>query len=283
MTDKKPTLFDRLGGAEACRAVVNDFYNRLVNDDGLAFFFEDVTMSALKIHQLAFLKIAFTGIPEDMDVAKFMTEKHERLFRAKGLNADHFDMVAGHLVASLQHLQVPADLIDEAAGVVLPLRPIFEKGSELYDKDAAAQEAKEEEPPLAHTTLLGKLGGANALRAAVELLYTKLLEEPETAVFFEDANMVWLKQHQIDFMKIAFSQVPDDLDVAAMMMEKHLALFDKGLTANHFDLVAVNFVAALKELKVEQELINDAVAVISPLRPVFEQGAKNAAEKKLAC
>lgn len=292
MTTDKPTLFDRLGGTEACRAVVNEFYQRLLDDETLAKFFDDITVPALKIHQLEFLKIAFTGIPEDMDVSAFMLEKHHRLFQDKGLNADHFDSVAGHLVATLQHLKVPADLMDEAAGVVLPLRPVFEKGAALYNPaareenkqeddpttTAAAQTAKD--PPLAHTTLLGKLGGAAAVRAAVEELYTRLLADPETAVFFEDINMAWLKQHQIDFMKIAFSQVPEDLNVPAYMKEKHASLFDKGLNANHFDAVATHFVGALKDLNVDPKLVDEAVAVIGPLRSVFEEGAKEADAKK---
>lgn len=115
-----------MGGTNAVREVVADFYERILADKELAFFFSDVRMSTLKIHQLQFLKLAFTKIPEDMDVVEFIAKKHDRLFREKGLNETHFDLVATHLVASLKHFNVSEKLIAEAAAIVL-LRPIFEK------------------------------------------------------------------------------------------------------------------------------------------------------------
>jgi hemoglobin len=283
--DSKPTLFERLGGTEAVRAVVQEFYTRLLADDGLAFFFEGVTLTALKIHQFEFLKLAFTGVPDGVDVGALMLQKHERLFRSKGLNVNHFDMVANHLVATLQHFKVAPELIEEAAGVVLPLRPIFEKGAEMYgttEGERKEGEEKEDYRPLATTTLLEKLGGSDAVAAAVQEMYKRLLEDPETSPFFEDINMAWLKQHQIDFMKIAFTQIPEDLDVPNFVKVAHSALFEKkGLTEKHFDLVAKHFVGALTHLSVDQALIDEAVTVVGSLRPVFEQGAQEAREKEL--
>ena len=55
-----------------------------------------------------------------------MEAAHARLIQDKGLGADHFDAVAGHLVASLAQLNVSQSLIDEVVAVVVPLRPIFE-------------------------------------------------------------------------------------------------------------------------------------------------------------
>jgi truncated hemoglobin YjbI len=69
--------------------------------------------------------MAFTEIPADMDVAKYMVDKHARLFQEKGLNASHFDLIAGHLVAALQQLNVAENLIAEVVAIVGPLRPVF--------------------------------------------------------------------------------------------------------------------------------------------------------------
>jgi len=276
------SLFDRLGGVEACRAVVDDFYKRLLDDDKLAHFFDQTSLTALRLHQLEFLKVAFTKIPDDLDVAGMLLEKHKRLFE-KGLNADHFDMVASHLVSALQGCGVPPELVDEAAGVVLPLRSVFENGAEEY---GLQDEKREEEPTdsqrLASGTLLTKLGGAEAVKAAVDELYTRLLDDPETSMFFEDMNMVFLKQHQVNFMKIAFDVIPDDLDVAGMMLKAHSKLFSKGLTEKHFDLVAKHLVGSLQSLNVPQELIDEAVVIVGPLRVVFEEGAKKAREEQIA-
>ena len=59
-----------------------------------------------------------------------MVEAHKKLIDEQGLNADHFDMVAGHLVSTLQDLGVAKPLIDEVVAIVGPLRSIFERPPE---------------------------------------------------------------------------------------------------------------------------------------------------------
>jgi truncated hemoglobin YjbI len=124
------------------------------------------------------------------------------------------------------------------------------------------------------TTLFDKLGGIDGVTAAVEEMYTRLLADALTAPFFEKHSMARLKHHQVRFMKIAFTQIPDDLDVGAMMREKHKKLFvEHGLNETHFDKVVECFVGACQHLGVAKELIDEAVGVLGPLRVYFEQGA----------
>ena len=130
MSVEKPFLLERIGGEPALEAAVNEFYKRLVVDEKLSLFFDGVDVESLKDHQRKFLRLAFTKIPESVDVGALLLEKHQRLFKM-GCNEEHFDIVAGHFVETLQHLGVPKDLIDEAVAIVVPLRPIFVKGAEL--------------------------------------------------------------------------------------------------------------------------------------------------------
>jgi hemoglobin len=110
---------------DALRAAVDIFYEKLTGDEQLKKFFEDISVARLKVHQFNFLRFAFTEIPKDMDVYQYMIDKHKRLFNEKGLNETHFDLVAGHLVATLQQLNVPEPLIAEVVGIVGPLRSAF--------------------------------------------------------------------------------------------------------------------------------------------------------------
>jgi len=112
---------------------VDEFYKRLVADEELAKFFEGIELSALKSHQRKFMKVAFTEIPEDLDVEQLMFKKHYTLF-AKGLNETHFDLVAGHFVGTLESLGVDSSLINEAVGIIGPLRGVFEKGGAKFAK-----------------------------------------------------------------------------------------------------------------------------------------------------
>ena len=130
MMDETASLFDRLGGDSAVDAVVDEFYTRLLKDKGLSMFFEGVSIAKLKRHQKRFLKMAFTKIPESLDVPKMMLDKHKRLF-AMGLDESHFDKVTGHLGDALNSLGVATDLKDEAIAVVVPFRASFEQGAAI--------------------------------------------------------------------------------------------------------------------------------------------------------
>jgi hemoglobin len=246
-------LLTRIGGPPALEAAVEIFYEKLVADETLSKFFEGVDLLKLKNHQRKFLTIALTEIPKDLDVAGMMKDKHKRLF-AMGLNETHFDTVAGHLVATLKGLQVPDALVDEVVGVVAPLRPVFENGKKEY--------------------LLARIGGPAALEAAVDIFYEKLVADETLAKFFEGVDLAILKNHQRKFLTIAFTEIPKDLDVAGMMKDKHKRLFAMGLNETHFDSVAGHLVATLKGLQVADALVDEVVAVVAPLRPVFENGKK---------
>ena len=124
-------------------AAVDVFYSKVVADEKLVGFFKGVNIETLKDHQRKFLRMAFTTIPKSINVEEFMYDKHKRLF-LEGLSEVHFDLVAGHFVATLEQLNVPADLIKEATDIVVPLRPIFEQGA-AKAKKSIEEEKKEED------------------------------------------------------------------------------------------------------------------------------------------
>src|SRR5690606_19892735 len=54
----KTSLFDALGGARSIRAVVDDFYVRVLADRALAPFFAEVDLDAQRAHLAAFVGVA---------------------------------------------------------------------------------------------------------------------------------------------------------------------------------------------------------------------------------
>ena len=108
------TLFEKIGGKDAVNAAVDVFYQKVIADPKLKPFFDGVDMNRQRNKQKAFLTYAFGGAPNYS--GKNMRDAHKHLV-AKGMNSTHFDAVMGHLGATLQELNVPADLIQEAAQI----------------------------------------------------------------------------------------------------------------------------------------------------------------------
>jgi hemoglobin len=125
------SLLARLGGDGALTATLNKFYSGLTKDPLVERFFKGVNMPRLQAHQFDFLSLAFTEIPKDYDVAAYMAKGHARLLK-DGLDAEHFDVVATHLVGALNSLEVPPPLVDEVVTVVSPLRAMFAKNAADY-------------------------------------------------------------------------------------------------------------------------------------------------------
>ena len=108
------SLYDRIGGAAAVEAAVDVFYDKVINDYRINRFFDGIDMNAQAVKQKAFFTMAFGG-PNTYTGADLRTA-HARLDKM-GLGNDHFDVVMEHLGATLQELNVPAELIGEAAAL----------------------------------------------------------------------------------------------------------------------------------------------------------------------
>jgi len=108
------SLYQKLGGEAAVDAAVDLFYRKVLQDERIKEFFDDVDMDGQIAKQKAFLTVAFGG-PNGYS-GRDLKEAHAPLV-ARGLDDRHFDAVMEHLGATLTELGVPAPLIAEAAGI----------------------------------------------------------------------------------------------------------------------------------------------------------------------
>ncbi len=111
MTD---SLFTQLGGEAAVDAAVDIFYRRVLGDDHIADFFDDIDLDAQRGKQKAFLTMAFGG-PNSYQ-GRDLRSAHAPLV-ARGLGQSHFDAVAGHLHDTLVQLEVAPALIDQVMAI----------------------------------------------------------------------------------------------------------------------------------------------------------------------
>lgn len=105
-------------------------------------------------------------------------------------------------------------------------------------------------------SLYHKLGGKAAIDAAVEAFYVKVLADNRVKDFFSDVNMAKQRRKQKEFLSFAFG---GPLPWTGKDMRKaHEGL---ELTEEHFNAIAENLVNTLKDLKIDQALIDQVVAV----------------------
>lgn len=112
-------LFEEIGGSAAVDAAVDVFYRKVLTDDRISHFFDDIDMDQQILKQKGFLTYAFGG-PNDYSGLS-MREGHAHLLK-RGLNDTHVDVVISLLAETLRELEVPDNLINQVAEVAESVR-----------------------------------------------------------------------------------------------------------------------------------------------------------------
>src|SRR4051794_2969089 len=108
------TLYEQIGGEPAVDAAVESFYRKVLTDDRVSRFFDDVDMDRQSAKQKAFLTMVFGG-PANYSGLD-MRRGHLHLIE-RGMDDSHVDVVIELLGQTLAELGVPGDLIGQVAAV----------------------------------------------------------------------------------------------------------------------------------------------------------------------
>ena len=110
--DTTQSLYDRVGGQEAVHAAVDLFYQKMLDDERVAYLFEGISLDDLKHHQELFLIYAFGG--PHTHTGQSLRNAHLRL----QLTPEDFDITAIHLQETLEHLKLAPAIVAEIMAVV---------------------------------------------------------------------------------------------------------------------------------------------------------------------
>jgi hemoglobin len=110
------SIYERIGGAPAVSATVDELYDRVMADPELAGYFARTDMRRQKAHLRAFVTEALGG-PKRYR-GREMHEAHDGL----GITAAAFDRVVAHLVGTLASLGVGIQIIGAIRDQLAPLR-----------------------------------------------------------------------------------------------------------------------------------------------------------------
>lgn len=110
------SLYEKIGGEAAVDAAVDVFYRKVLADDRISRFFDDIDMDRQRVKQKAFLTFAFGG-PANYS-GKDMRTAHAKM----NLSEEDFNAVMENLGGTLQELGVPDELIAEAAAIATSVK-----------------------------------------------------------------------------------------------------------------------------------------------------------------
>ncbi len=113
------SLYEQLGGEKAVDVAVDIFYRKMLGDDRVSHFFDDVDMEKQAAKQKGFLTMVLGG-PHNY-TGRSMREGHAHLI-ARGLNDTHVDIVIAHLGDTLRELGVGEAQIAQVAALANSVR-----------------------------------------------------------------------------------------------------------------------------------------------------------------
>lgn len=113
------SLYQQLGGADALDHAVDIFYRKMLSDDRVARFFDDVDMERQAAKQKGFLTMVLGG--PHAYTGKSMREGHRHLLE-RGLDDSHVDVVIEHLGQTLRELGASEDQIARVAALADSVR-----------------------------------------------------------------------------------------------------------------------------------------------------------------
>ena len=106
------SVYGKIGGKAAVDATVDLFYKKVLADNRVNEFFEDVNMKRQIRKQKEFVAAALGG-PEPW-TGKDMRKAHQHL----DLTEKDFGIIAGHLQATLEELKVKQELVAQVMKIV---------------------------------------------------------------------------------------------------------------------------------------------------------------------
>src|SRR5688572_11904038 len=113
------SLYEQIGGEAAVNAAVDLFYRKVLTDDRVSHFFDDVDMDRQIAKQKGFLTMVFGG--PVAYTGKDMRTGHAHLVQ-RGLNDSHVDAVIELLGQTLAELGVPQEAIVKVAAIAESVR-----------------------------------------------------------------------------------------------------------------------------------------------------------------
>ncbi len=225
---KAHPLFDRLGGKDVIKAVVEEFYVRVEADEELERFFADTNFKRQRTRMVKYMTAAFGG--PAVSRGKPKVQAHKNL----NIASTDFDRVAGHLVDTLVELDVEQAEIDDIIALVVPLK------AEIVTKEDEMDTNMDSEKLV-------------ALQEEIDSLKLKLSEATTTA----DETAVFRSMVEDSPVNTIFADTSGTIQYMNTASFKHLKEVARHLPVKVDDIVGNSFDVFQKDSSSQRNLAAD--------------------------
>lgn len=118
---------------------------------------------------------------------------------------------------------------------------------------------------MAEKPIFEEIGGFEAIIAAVDIFYEKIMQDQRLERFFAHLNMDSQQDKMVAFMAWAFGG-PEDYKGRDLRLAHQGLVKNMGLNDSHFDAVAEHLQATLQELDVPSPLIQRVLDLVGSTR-----------------
>ena len=226
------SLYDKIGGESVLEVVVSKFYDKVMEDNELKYFFTSLDQKKIRLHQTRFLGACF-----GRKVGKYTGQDVKLAHANFHLSDRHFFLFKLHLAKTLKELGHSEE------EVVHPALNVLEKFRNLV---------------LNRKTPYELLGGAASLSLLIDRVYIKIQENPILKPYFLDKNMKRIKDGMVWYLTKALGG-PEGEDNKLALLDMKVAHAKMSLSDSHLDAFRDCFDKVLKEQNIDQNIIRDII------------------------
>jgi hemoglobin len=114
----KSTLYERLGGEQIIAAIINEWYNRLLQDDRVNHHFIGVNMEILRRHQITYFMSWTLGSPKRYE-GNSLRQSHAGL----NITSEEYEIAIKHLNDSLRKHNAALEDIARVEAFLRSIKP----------------------------------------------------------------------------------------------------------------------------------------------------------------
>ncbi|MEZ5691441.1 MAG: group 1 truncated hemoglobin [Rickettsiales bacterium] len=116
------------------------------------------------------------------------------------------------------------------------------------------------------SSLYERIGGENAVDAAVEIFYYKVLNDNRVNHFFKNIHISRLMAKQKAFITFAFGGPSKYTYWQRGLRNSHRESVKNGMNDTHFDMVLKHLTDSLKEMMYPEEIIDEVREIVEGTR-----------------